>query len=168
MIVEDAEPVSAGTAPPPLAPSIGLPHRMMLLLEYIRSMGQTTYYKRRRSMGMVSQNPANPILLTAVNDPYKIDYDRFLDVYSPAFDARYNTIAATSGTKDILEKHLPHKRFIDLGHGPEWGDIRAANFILDQWAAGRRIEALTIINPSGQLHWDAILVLMSSLVCVFR
>jgi len=111
------------------------------------------------------QSPENPILLTAVNDPYKSDYDRFMVSMFPAFDARYNTIAGTSGTLKIVEKYLPHKRLIDLGHGPDFGDIWAITFMLEQLAAGRRLEALILIHPSsGQLHRDFILVLMLSLL----
>jgi len=110
------------------------------------------------------QSPANPILLAVANNALKGDLDAMFNAYGPVFEARYGTIASTSRTLPIAQKYFPDKQFVDLGHGPDFGDIRAISFMLEQLAAGRRLEALFLPDANIEPHQPFKLVLMLSLL----
>ena len=106
----------------------------------------------------------NSILLAIANDDLKGALDDTFSAHGAVVDARYGTIASTSRTLPIAQKYFPDKQFVDLGHGPDFGDIRAISFMLEQLAAGRRLEALFLPDAKISPHQPFKLVLMLSLL----
>ena len=84
-----------------------------------------------------SHGPAESILLAVANDPLKNALAEIVGEHRYVMDARYDVIAGTTGSLAVVKKLLPGKRFVDLGHGREWGDIAAITFMIGQLAAGR-------------------------------
>lgn len=105
-----------------------------------------------------------PILLAVANDALKPDVAQIFQAYRDVIDTRYDIIAGTTGTLSMVKEFFPSKWTVDLGHGPDFGDIRATMFVIEHRAAGRRLEALVLLDPSMEPHQLDKTVLLFSLI----
>jgi hypothetical protein len=106
----------------------------------------------------------NSALLLVANNDLKDALTQTLDVHQRVINGRYDVMAGTTGTLEVVKKRFPTKQFIDLGHGPEFGDIWAIVFMLEQLAMGRRLEALVLFDPEIEKHQPFKLALLLSLM----
>jgi len=92
------------------------------------------------------------VLLLVANNELKDALTHIVDGHQRVINGRYDVMAGTTGTLEVVQKRFPTKQFIDLGHGPEFGDIWAIVFMLEHLASGSLRwpaiqEAVNAINP---------------------
>ena len=117
--------------------------------------------------GFISLNkPNHSILLTVANNARKSDLTQILGDHRDVMNARYDVIAGTSHSLEIAKEFFPGKQSVDLGPGDEFGDIRAITYMIDQLAAGHRLEALVLFDPDVERHQPYKLALLLSLIKV--
>lgn len=91
-----------------------------------------------------------PNLLLVSNDPWKPDAVRLIEEHYLLIQDFYGEVAATTGTAQAVQHLLPVIR--DLGHGPDWGDIRAIWYCLEHAALGRRVHAMVFLSEEVDKH----------------
>jgi len=74
------------------------------------------------------------VLMLVANNELKDALTHIVDGHQRVIHGRYDVMAGTTGTLEVVQKRFPTKQFIDLGHGPEFGDIWAIVFMLEQLA----------------------------------
>jgi hypothetical protein len=104
------------------------------------------------------------VLLLVANNERKDALTHIVDGHQRVIHGRYDVMAGTTGTLEAVQKRFPTKQFIDLGHGPEFGDIWAIVFMLEHLARGSRLEALVLFDPDIEKHQPFKLALFLSLL----
>ena len=103
-----------------------------------------------------------PNLLLVSNDPWKPYTVRLIEEHYLFIQGFYGEVAATTGTARSVQHLLPLIR--DLGHGPDWGDIKAIWYCLEHTALGRRVHAMVFLSEEVEKHQIFKIALASSLL----